>query len=611
MGAATLFVSHQGDDSRDGLTSPTRRAELTDSAFPFWSTLWRYFHPWKINIMLAIGLNLVVGAAITIQTAFPKYLTDNILLGDLNTTDKAYYASLALLLYLFNVLVVRMTCYYWGARIFAAASEKMVAALRSRFFSHINYLCLRFHTKKSSGELFSYLFGSPLLSLVAFLNFATNTVPYSVFTLITTLALVGSWNLIMTGILFVCLLANLYLSRLAGRKIKALQKEFQEYESSISGETADMLRGTRLIKMMGLEDKVSEAFSHKAEQLANRSFRLLMTNRFEGMKVEGLTFIFYALLAWVGTLLFLENKITIGEVLGFLSAFTLLQGPLTTIFQAAVLKGSAQAGLNRIETVFTERTTTPAPLKNEPTVSATPGLAFANVSFSYEDRPTLHQVNFSIPYGQRVALVGPSGAGKSTVAALLLRLYDPNEGAILLDGHDLRNLQPRTIRRKFGIVPQEAFLFQATVRENVRVAKPDATDEDIIEALRRAAALDFVNELPQQLDTFIGEGGANLSGGQRQRMAIARALLVNPPIFIFDEATSALDNVSEHAIQETMKTMFTGRTAIIVAHRLSTIRFVDRILVFDSGRIVQDGSFRELSTRPGLFLNLLESQFQE
>jgi ABC-type multidrug transport system fused ATPase/permease subunit len=336
-----------------------------------------------------------------------------------------------------------------------------------------------------------------------------------------------------------------------------------------------------------------------------------MTNRFEGMKVEGLTFIFYALLAWVGALLFLENKITIGEVLGFLSAFTLLQGPLTTIFQAAVLKGSAQAGLNRIETVFTERTTTPAPLKNEPTVSATPGLAFANVSFSYEDRPTLHQVNFSIPYGQRVALVGPSGAGKSTVAALLLRLYDPNEGAILLDGHDLRNLQPRTIRRKFGIVPQEAFLFQATVRENVRVAKPDATDEDIIEALRRAAALDFVNELPQQLDTFIGEGGANLSGGQRQRMAIARALLVNPPIFIFDEATSALDNVSEHAIQETMKTMFTGRTAIIVAHRLSTIRFVDRILVFDSGRIVQDGSFRELSTRPGLFLNLLESQFQE
>ncbi len=561
--------------------------------------------------MLAMGLNLVVGAAITIQTAIPKYLTDNVLLGDFSNTDKAYYASLVLFFYIFNVLGIRMTFYYWGVRIFSSASEKMVAKLRSRFFSHINYLCLRFHTKKSSGELFSYLFGSPLQSIISFLNFVTNTVPYSVFTLVTTLALVGSWNLIMTGILFVCLIANLYLSRRAGNKIKVLQKEFQEYESSVSGETADMLRGTRLIKMMGLEDKVSETFTYKAEQLANRSFRLLITNRFESMKVEGLGYIFYAMLAWVGTLLFLENKITIGEVLGFLSAFTLLQGPLNSIFQAAVLMGSAQAGLNRIETVFNERTTTPAPIKDEPALSATPSLAFANVSFFYEDRPTLNQVDFTIPYGQQVALVGPSGAGKSTVTALLLRLYDPNEGAVLLDGHDLRSLQPRTIRRKFGIVPQEPFLFQTTVRENVRVAKPDATDEKIIEALQRAAALDFVNELPQRLDTFIGEGGANLSGGQRQRMAIARALLVDPPIFIFDEATSALDNVSEQAIQETMKNMFTGRTAIIVAHRLSTIRFVDRILVFDSGKVVQDGSFDELSARPGLFLNLLASQFHK
>lgn len=591
-------------------TPPPGPAGLTDAVFPFWSTLWRYFHPWKNKILLAMSLNLVVGAALTIQTAIPKYLTDDVLLGDYNTTDKAFYASLVLFFYIFNVLCIRMTFFYWGVRIFASASEKMVAKLRSRFFSHINYLCLRFHTKKSSGELFSYLFGSPLQSIIGFLNFVTNTVPYSIFTLITTLALVGSWNLTMTGILFVCLMANLYLSRRAGKKIKALQKEFQEYESTVSGETADMLRGTRLIKMMGLEDKVSEAFTHKAEQLANRSFRLLMTNRFEGMKVEGLGYIFYAMLAWVGTLLFLENKITIGEVLGFLSAFTLLQGPLNTIFQAAVMMGSAQAGLNRIETVFNERSTTPSPVNAEPTLSLTPSLTFANVNFAYEDRPTLNNVNFTIPYGQRVALVGPSGAGKSTITALLLRLYDPNSGTILLDGHDLRTLQPRTIRRKFGIVPQEPFLFQTTVRENVRVAKPDASDEEIIQALQRAAALDFVNELPHRLDTYIGEGGANLSGGQRQRMAIARALLINPPIFIFDEATSALDNVSEQAIQETMKTMFTGRTAIIVAHRLSTIRFVDRILVFDAGRIVQDGPFDALSSQPGLFLNLLESQFQ-
>lgn len=177
-----------------------------DSAFPFWSTLWRYFRPWKYRLILAMSLNMIVGLAITLQTAIPKYLTDDVLLADYSKSDKAFYASLILFFYIFNVLVVRMGIFYLGARIFARSSEEMISWLRSRFFSHINYLCLRFHTRKSSGELFSYLFGSPLQSIIQFLNFVTNTVPYSLFTLLSTVALVASWNLIMTAILAVCLL---------------------------------------------------------------------------------------------------------------------------------------------------------------------------------------------------------------------------------------------------------------------------------------------------------------------------------------------------------------------------------------------------------------------
>jgi len=582
-----------------------------DRTYPFWRTLWKYFYSWRLRLMWAIGLNLLVGLAITLQTAIPKYLTDNVLLGDFSNQDKAFYASLILFAYIFNVLVLRMGVYYVSARIFARVSEDMVSHLRSRFFAHINSLCLRFHTRKSSGELFSYLFGSPLQSVIQFLNFVTTSVPYSAFTLVSTLALVASWNLTMTVILSGCLLTNLYLSQRAGRKIRTLRREYQQYESHISGETADLLRGTRIIKMLAIEDKVSERFSGKAQQLANRAFNLNMTQRVEHMKVEGLSYFFYAALAWVGTLLYLREAVTVGEVLGFLSAFTVLQGPLNSIFQVAVLMGSAHAGLNRIETVFTEESETPNPSLPEPTPSPTPTVSFDHVWFSYEDRPTLEDVHFEIPYGQRVALVGPSGAGKSTVTNLLLRLYDPNRGAVRLDGHDLRAFAPPTIRRKFGIVPQEPFLFQTTVRENVRVSRPEASDEEIVTALQRAAAWEFVRDLPQQLDTPIGEGGMTVSGGQRQRLAIARALLANPPIFIFDEATSALDNVSEKLIQNTMREMFAGRSAIIVAHRLSTIQFVDRILVFDQGRVVQDGTFAELARAPGLFKELLSSQFGE
>jgi ABC-type multidrug transport system fused ATPase/permease subunit len=586
--------------------------EPESANFPFWKTLWNYFQPWRWHLVGAISLNLIVGFAITIETAIPKYLTDNVLMGHQETGRKAWLAAVILLVYLGDVLILRMGLYFVGSRIFNLASQQMLSRLRSRFFSHINYLCLRFHARKNSGELFSYLFGAPLTAIVNYLGFVTNTVPYSIFTLAGTLALVGSWNLSMTAVLSVCLLGNIILSVRAGKKIKNFQRDYQQFESTLSGETADLLRGTRFIKMMGLEEKVSKEFSQKAEQLGRRAFWLSMTNSIEGIKVEGLGYLFYAILAYMGSLLYLKSRLTIGELLGFLSAFTLLRGPLNSIFQASVLQGAAHAGLNRIETVFHEQTTTPdPPASQRPVLPARPAVTFDDVSFAYEDRPTLSHVSFTIPYGQKVALVGPSGAGKSTVSAMMLRLYDPNEGSIRLDDQDLRHFHHNAVRRQFGVVPQEPFLFNATLRENIRAARPQATDAELETALRGAAAWSFIDELPKKLDTMVGEGGFSLSGGQRQRIAIARAILLDPPIFIFDEATSALDTVSERLIQETMEKVFEGRTALIVAHRLSTIRFVDPILVFEQGRIVQDGTYRELSAAPGLFSQLLKTQYSQ
>ncbi len=228
--------------------------------------------------------------------------------------------------------------------------------------------------------------------------------------------------------------------------------------------------------------------------------------------------------------------------------------------------------------------------------------------FAYDDKPVLHGIDLRIPYGQTVALVGPSGSGKSTIAQLLLRLYDPTRGEVSLGGVDLRRCVGAEVRRRFGVVPQDPFIFRTTIRHNLSVAKPEADDAELERACRMANAWEFVSQLPGGLEAKVGEGGTTLSGGQRQRLAIARAILADAPFLLFDEATSALDTLSEQLIQETLRRVCPGRTAIIIAHRLATVKDADRIIVIREGRVVQDGTYDRLLAEPGMFRELVEGQ---
>jgi ABC-type multidrug transport system fused ATPase/permease subunit len=246
--------------------------------------------------------------------------------------------------------------------------------------------------------------------------------------------------------------------------------------------------------------------------------------------------------------------------------------------------------------------------RDQKPVPLTGDLEMRHVHFAYDQAPVLRDVCFVIPYGQTVALVGPSGSGKSTIAQLFLRLYDPDSGEILLGGQNLRACAGAEIRRRFGVVPQDPFIFRTTLRQNLRVADPDATDADLERVCRQANAWEFIEKLPQGLDTPVGEGGSNLSGGQKQRLAIARALLADPSFFLLDEPTSALDTLSEQLIQETLRQVSRGRTTIIIAHRLATVRQCQRVLVVRDGVIAQDGTYEELVQRSGLFQNLVQGQ---
>ncbi|MFM8764607.1 MAG: ABC transporter ATP-binding protein [Spartobacteria bacterium] len=578
-----------------------------ERTFPFWSTLWRYFRNSRGLILAALALNMVCGLAITAQNAVPKYLTDSVLLGNLSPSGKIQGTLGLVAAYLVICLGGRIICWHLSMRLFARACTRALARIRTDFFQHVNFLCLRFHEQKQSGELLSYLFGSPLGGVQQFLFQFVLIVPFVVFTLLSTLVLVFSWNPILAAVLFGGLLLNAWISPESTKQIRQLNESFQKLESSVSGRASELLRGQKAVKILGAEESVVERFRQDAADIGSKSYEVQVRSHLLSMKSEIIQVLVFCALALAGTVLFVQGRVQVGEVVATLASHAAISPLVSSLFQCALALGVAHAGLNRIESVLAHKTSTPELPATEVGIPERPGLELRDLVFAYQDKPVIRGISLKVPHGQKVAFVGHSGCGKSTIVSLMLRLYDPGSGTVLLGGIDLRDLSLQAVRRHFGVVPQETFLFHASVRENILLANPDASDREIVSALERANAWEFVRNLPDSIHTILGEGGATLSGGQRQRIGIARALVQRPPIFIFDEATSALDSTSESLITETLTHALRENTAFVIAHRLSTIRFCDRVVVFDHGRIVQDGTYPELASSHGHFRQLLDA----
>ena len=565
---------------------------------------------YRWHILAASVLCGVHGGAMALQNLFPKwFFADVIDATGISASERWSRVARLGILYLVISLFMRMGLWHTGYRFFTWAREQIAFNLRAQFFRHVNHLCLRFHGQHPSGELLSYLFGTPLANVMLFFQHASVFGPGSVVTVLWTLGAMWVWDPAIGALLTFTSACSVLLMAHSRQRVQRIQLDFQSIEGDVSGWVADLLRGNKAVKLYSMEAQVLEDFEEQALFIGRKSYERDVRSHIEWMKQEGFSYVCYVALMAMCTWRVYQGRIGTGVAVSCFTSFQGLYGPLQQLFQGFMLWGGASASLQRIGKVLDTASTIPDPNESARNVPARGVIEFADVTFGYEaEHPVLRELQLAIPYGQKLAFVGPSGAGKTTIAQLALRLYDPSLGEVRIGGIDVRQFRGAELRKRIGVVPQDPFIFRASIRDNVRVARPEASDTAIRRACEMANAWEFVRGLPGQLEARVGEGGSTLSGGQRQRLAIARALLAEPDFFIFDEATSALDTVSEKLIQDALEKNLAGRTAIFIAHRLATVKTCDRIVVLDGGRIVQDGTYDELIARSGLFGDLVRGQ---
>jgi ABC-type multidrug transport system fused ATPase/permease subunit len=487
--------------------------------------------------------------------------------------------------------------------------QRVLATLREQIFSRLQDLSVPYHDTHIVGVTISRMIGdvaviNELLSQGLITMIGDGVLLIGIVVVMTSMEL--RLALLTFSVIPFMVLASAGFSRFA----RNAYRQTREKLAAVVGDLAENINGMRVIQAFAQEDNTQERF--EAINRANRdAYVHAMSLSFIFMPtIDVLSVAATCIVLLFGGTMVARGTLSLGVVVAFLSYVNRFFAPIRDLSQIYNTLQSATAGGERVlELLDTEPV-----VQDRPTAIDLPPvegrIELRDVSFQYvKDKPVLHEIEIVVEPGETVALVGPTGAGKTSIANLVTRFYEVERGAIYVDGYDLREVTAASLHRQMGLVPQDPFLFPGTVADNIRFGRPDASDEEVIEAARQANADVFVRNLPDGYRTQILEGGANLSVGQRQLLCIARALLVDPRVLVMDEATSSVDTVTEALIQEALERLLAGRSAIVIAHRLSTVRNADRIYVIDGGRIVEQGPHAELIAQGGLYGDLYERQF--
>ena len=489
--------------------------------------------------------------------------------------------------------------------------QQVVYDLRSEVYAALQRLSVSYYENRSTGEIMSRINNDVEHVERIFIDGLESL-------LMSSLTLIGisiilfslNWKLAVLSLLPIPVLV--YSASYFTGKVHGFYRGVRESTAELNAYLQDALSGIREIMGFNRERHEQQRFNERSRAYSDSNLRVMTLWSMYSPSMIFVGSLGSVIILWYGTGEVMKGALTVGELVAFLSYLALFYVPINQIHSVNhMLQHALAAGERVFEVLDTPPEVTDRPGVVRPAGRLRGDVAARHVSFHYRpDIPVLKDVNFEVKAGERVALVGPSGAGKSTLIKLVMRFYDVTEGAILLDGYDLRDLPLAYVREQIGLVQQEPFLFNGTVLENIAYGDLSSSSSRIEEVARAARAHEFVDELPEKYDTWIGERGVKLSVGQKQRISIARVLLKDPPIIIFDEATSNIDTETEVKIREALEELTRNRTTFIIAHRLSTLRHVDRIFVVDGGRLVEEGTHEVLLARGGIYRTLYDAQFQ-
>jgi len=571
--------------------------------------LWQFVRPYKLRLSIAI-VALVTTAALTLSLGQGVRLM----------IDQGFAASsvegLKDAVIFFAVLVVAVSVgAYFRFYMVSWLGERVVADIRKKLYQHLVTLPPSFFEDNLSGEIQSRITTDTAL-LQTVIGSSFSFALRNALTFMGGITLMFITNLKLSLIVLVAVPLVVFPMVFFGRKVKKLSRQSQDRIASVGAWAGESLQHIKVVQAFTREDSVNKQFGEAAESAFDVALLRIKQRALMIALVMMLVMGSVAGMLYIGGHDVITGSLSGGDLAAFVFYAIMVGGSLAAVTEVYGEVQRAAGAAERIRELMGAEADIQPPLQVlAPAHTAESAqIAFRNVSYHYPSRPdreALSQLNLEVNAGERIALVGPSGAGKSTLFDMLLRFRDPQVGEILIDGQPLTQWQLQDLRSQFALVPQQPVLFSTNVLENLRYGRPDASEGEIIAAAKAAHADEFIQQLPEQYESYLGEGGVKLSGGQKQRLAIARAILHDPRILLLDEATSALDAQSEYLVQQALDKLMLNRTSFVIAHRLSTIKHVDRIIVMDQGSIVATGSHEELLMSSPLYKRLAELQFGE
>ena len=564
----------------------------------------RYYRPHRKLFLMDMGASVTVALIGIVYPIITRTMLNTLI------PDRNYRMIVILGLTLLALYAAKMLLNYFIQYQGHMMGVYMQAQMRSDMFDHLEQLPYSFYDHHETGKIMSRM-TNDLFDVSELAHHGPENLIISVLSIVISFAYLMSINVWLTLIIFACVPFLVIISYSLRRKMRKAFRDTRSAMAEINASLENSISGIRVTKAFTNSDKEKEKFEE-----GNGKFKTARRDSYSAMGRfhSGNTFvtdIFNVVVLIAGGLFLYNGQIRFGDYSAFIVSINMFIGPVMTLINFMEQFENGVTGFERFCEIMDaepERDSESA----EPAGKLEGHIEFRDVSYAYDDdKRVLRHVNLDIPSGTKFALVGPSGGGKTTICHLIPHFYDVVSGQILLDGKEIHTLTLESLRQNIGIVQQDIYLFNDSMRENIRYGKPDATEEEIIEAAKRANIHDYIMSLPAGYDTNIGERGVRLSGGQKQRLSIARVFLKNPPILILDEATSALDNTTEILIQNALDELCIGRTTLVVAHRLSTIKNADEIAVVDDGKIIEQGSHEELMREDGMYRHLYSLQFRD